>query len=150
MLEMLGTIASGGAVGIVGSVINKGFSLVDRYQGVKLQQLKWQHDLTLLEMKQRFLHHKLQKEEAIANLNTTANLRSESYQHDTAIGQGSLWVINIIRLVRPILTLGLVTLTACIWYHLGNKSAALSQTIIETILFCTTAALTWWFGDRAK
>ncbi len=66
-----------------------------------------------------------------------------SIMADASIGKASRWVINILRLVRPVLTLLLWLLTGWIF--------AITQDghIAEACVFAATAATLWWFGDRA-
>ena len=62
---------------------------------------------------------------------------------DASIGKGSQWVINVLRLVLPSLTLLLWFITA--WIFMTTQNGA----IVEAAVFAATAATLWWFGDRA-
>jgi hypothetical protein len=73
-------------------------------------------------------------------------MRTGSYDHDRGYGRASQWVVNILRLVRPALTLGLITLTGLIYFSLDNASQR--QDVIEMVSYATTAAIVWWFGAR--
>ena len=66
-----------------------------------------------------------------------------SLKAEAALGKASLWVINMLRLVRPTITLLLWIITAMIF--LVTQDSA----IIEASVFAATAATLWWFGDRA-
>ena len=66
-----------------------------------------------------------------------------SIQAEASIGRASQWVINLLRLVRPCLTLTLWIITAGIFVQTQN------QAIAEAAVFAATAATLWWFGDRA-
>ena len=66
-----------------------------------------------------------------------------SIQADAMTGSASLWVVNLLRLVRPILTLLLWFITAWIFYI--TKEGA----VVEAAVFAATAATLWWFGDRS-
>ena len=66
-----------------------------------------------------------------------------SIKADAALGKGSQWVINTLRLVRPSLTLLLWMITAYIF------AVTKQDAIIEAAVFAATAATLWWFGDRA-
>jgi hypothetical protein len=150
MLETIATVASGGIMGMIGSIISKGFSLVDRHQQAKTKSQEWEHQRSLLELKQRYAQEQTSQCAQIVQEKEEAQARIHSYQHDNAIGEGSKWVVNTLRLVRPVLTLGLILLTAMVWHGTKNTSPELREEITHTILFCATTALTWWFGDRAK
>jgi len=66
-----------------------------------------------------------------------------SIDAEAKIGTASLWVINLLRLVRPVLTLLLWLITGWIFSVTQNGS------IVEAAVFAATAATLWWFGDRA-
>lgn len=150
MLGTIATIASGGIMGMIGSVIGKGFALFDQYQQSKSKQQAWQHELNLLELKHRYQQENDVKMMQQEQEKQETQLQIASYHHDSSVGQGSIWVIDVLRLVRPILTLGLVFLTALVWFSAESTEPELRKEITNTILFCTTAALTWWFGDRTR
>jgi hypothetical protein len=68
-----------------------------------------------------------------------------SYGHDNSMGARSLWVVDILSLVRPILTFGLVLLVAVLYFYAdaGGKAS-----IEASVIFLCASAVTWWFGDR--
>ena len=45
-----------------------------------------------------------ESELAITQAETAARLREASYSHDTRTGRPHAWVVDILRLIRPILT----------------------------------------------
>jgi len=69
--------------------------------------------------------------------------RVAGFDAEAKIGKASLWVINLLRLVRPVLTLMLWLITGWIFSVTQNGS------IVEAAVFAATAATLWWFGDRA-
>ena len=149
ILDALTTIASGGVLGMIGSMLGKGFGLIDKIQESKARQQAWEHERAMLELTQKYQRELADQAQQSAQKTADAKLRIASYSQDSAMGQGSVWVINLLRLVRPVLTLGLVGLTAMIWYDTSNHELlTIHQDIASTIVFCTTAALSWWFGDR--
>lgn len=150
MIETWTSLASGGLLGLLGSLCNKGFTLLDKVSQTKLRQQEQD-----FELKKIRLEHQLQQALSTdhverVNYRTRSSIREASYQHDIGGGKESRWVVNVVRLVRPLLTVGLVILTAFIWYTAGYQDLALRQTVVDAILFCTTAAMTWWFGDRVS
>lgn len=66
-----------------------------------------------------------------------------SIKAEAAIGEASKWVINLLRLVRPVLTLLLWLITG--WIFAVTQEGS----IVEAAVFAATAATLWWFGDRA-
>lgn len=67
-----------------------------------------------------------------------------SIKADAAIGEASKRVINVLRLVRPALTLLLWLITGWIFAKTQDGS------IVEAAVFAATAATLWWFGERAS
>lgn len=151
IFDTLTTIASGGILGVCGSLINKAFTLLQTMQQSKAKQQAWEHEKTMLELTQRYQLELAEKNIQLSQEQAASATQQASYQQDSHMGEGSLWVINILRLVRPVLTVGLIILTAMIWQdtRLMPKST-LHQEIASAIIFATTAALSWWFGDRVR
>jgi len=140
ILEVVSLIFGGGATGLLGTFVNRAFGYAEK-------QRDYAHEIKLqdLAMKQRGME--LEKEAEIAESAAAATIRSDSYKHDLAAGNTSKWVNNLLRLVRPVLTLFLVGLVAGIWWSLGEENELADQ-IVAGVLYLTTTAITWWFGDR--
>jgi hypothetical protein len=134
MFELLGTVLTGGATGIVGSVIGKMFGFVDYW--VEEKKADKEHGRTI-EMNER--------EMAMAEANADANMRMASYSHDSMGGPSSMWVANVLRLVRPTLTLGLIILVGILYFSadIGGKA-----TIEASVIYMSSSSVLWWFGDR--
>lgn len=161
LLNTFGAVASGGITGILGTVFGRVAGFFETKQknahDLKLLDFKQKqnsHDLTLQE--REFSHerdmlemnieaHARETEQEIALINQKGSWAgiAASYAHDTAIGKASLWVINVLRLVRPLLTVMLLLLIP-ICHKLG-----LPVEILNAIIFAATGAVFWWFGDRA-
>lgn len=149
MIDPLSSLASGGLLGLVGSLLNKGFTFMDSRNEYKKLQAEQSFELQRLKIMQRMQAQQSAMKRQIVHDTTHTMIKEASYAHDTNLGKASRWVVNVLRFVRPLLTLGLVALTTLMWYHsLNVGDEALRQSIVEAVLFCTTAALTWWFGDR--
>ena len=126
---------TGGATGIIGSVIGKAFSFLDSWQEEKKAGADHQRTLEMLEMQGKMKADEAENEMRIA-----------SYGHDTGIGTASLFVINILRLVRPVLTFTLILLVGILYFQadVGGKA-----TIEASVIFMASTATLWWFGDRS-
>lgn len=138
----------GGILGLLGSLLGKSFNFVDKWQESKLLEKKMQHELLLLQMQQESKTRELESEEYIAESKSFSEIRKESYKHDYKAGKATQWVIDFLRLVRPILTITLVVLITLLWFNIEEENSDLRTQMVDSILFCFTAALTWWFGDR--
>ena len=125
MLELLGTVLTGGATGIIGSVIGKAFSFMDFWVDEKKANNEHDRTIHLLE-----LQNKLGAQE----------------NHDISLGLCSVWVTDVLRLVRPILTFALIGITLVLYLKAnpGGRDA-----IEISVIYLTSSATLWWFGDRA-
>lgn len=135
--------AAGGVFGILGTALGRVAGYFERGQSFRQEQMRWDHELKLHELQMRAKAQETEMELAIAAQQGSWSGLTESLKADAAIGQGSPWVINTLRLVRPTLTLLLWCITILI-FALGRDAS-----IVEAVIFAATAATLWWFGDRA-
>ncbi len=124
-------------------------SWVGRIFGILEKQQSFAHELKLLEMQMALRQAETENELAIAQEAAYSTMREASYHHDISTTHTSLWVNNLLRLVRPLLTLLLILLVWAIWHTIAPTNHYLQQEIANGILFMASAALAWWFGDRA-
>ena len=146
MVEILGTMLAGGATGIFGSLINRVANYFE-----KKQERKFILDKYKLDAEARSQEHEYHMEKA--DLEASSESLKASYRHDTETGLASKWVINTLKLVRPILTFSLILLTASIIYELMSENMMSSEQldyIIQSVFYLTTTSITWWFGDRSR
>ena len=135
--------AAGGLFGLVGTALGRVAGFFERKQSFNQEQARWSHELKLHELTMQSNAQETEAELAlVAQAGSWKGLEA-SILADAAIGEGSLWVVNILRLVRPILTLLLWMITAFIFSKTGDAS------VIDAAVFAATAATLWWFGDRA-
>ncbi len=150
MLEFLSSAGYGGIIGIAGSVISKIFNFITQLNEQNFKQKEWEQEIKLLQLQQTYQLQQFEQQAAIMADNNANNLRIQSYISDASVGLASLWVINILRLIRPILTIILIIMMGLIWFNFAQENEQISNKILDTILFCASSALTWWFGDRAN
>lgn len=137
--DILLAIFGGGATGLFGSISSRIFKYFETNQQQKflLEQYKLEQQLKSQEIEES-QHHTI----------------ISSYTHDTNTGTASKWVINILRLIRPTITLFLWILVAMIWLTINNQDSGnlkvedFKAQTISTIMYCATAATLWWFGSR--
>ncbi len=135
--------AAGGLFGIAGTALGRVAAYFERKQTFKQEQHRWVHEYKLHELNMQAKAQETEMELALAaQAGSWAGLEA-SIQADAAIGQAAQWVINILRLVRPVLTLLLWLITGWIFARTQNGA------IVEAAVFAATAATLWWFGDRA-
>jgi hypothetical protein len=145
MLDLLATVLTGGATGIIGSVLGKAFSFLDYWVEEKKADGEHARTLELLNLQNKIGAEENERELAMAEAAAAVNLRTSSYGHDSSLGTGSAWVVDILRLVRPVLTVMLIILVAVIYF---DSPAGEQATIIASVIYLCSSAVTWWFGDR--
>tara|TARA_Y100000034_G_C6564761_1_gene244528 strand:+ start:41 stop:496 length:456 start_codon:yes stop_codon:yes gene_type:complete len=146
MLDLLTTVLTGGATGIIGSLLGKAFSFLDFWVEEKKADGEHARTLELLDLQNKIGAEESERELAIAEATTAGNLRMASYDHDSSMGARSTWVVDILSLVRPVLTVMLIVLVALIYFNTAD--AGDRATIVASVIFLCSSAVTWWFGDR--
>lgn len=154
MEGLMAMIFGGGATGLLGTIFSRVFDFVDKYQDRQFILAKYRLDAELRAKE-------MESEERVAEIKGYSDTLAASYLHDTGAGTGSQWVIDILRLVRPVITLMLWILMGLIWFSivqdikhahdlpwLAQESITLKSQIVGTVAYCATAATLWWFGTR--
>ena len=146
MFDLIGTVLTGGATGVIGSVIGKLFGFVDYYVEEKKAAKDHLRTIEMLRLQNEIGAEENEREMAVAQADADSNMRMASYQHDAMVGTSSVWVSNILRLVRPVLTLSLIILVGILYFSpdMGGKA-----TIEASVIYMSSSAVLWWFGDRA-
>jgi hypothetical protein len=146
MLDTILSVATGGASGLLGTIISKGFSIFDNIQEEKKSQREHERTIEMhrLDAELRSVEH--ENEKAIAEVQAAAEIRAAAYGHDASYGQPSKWCTNVLRLVRPVLTFGLIILTGIIYFSATNNGKI---DIESAVVFMLGASIAWWFGDRS-
>lgn len=134
---------------IVGALVGGSGSALSKWFGIREKKLSFEHEIKLLEMQIQAKQSETENELAITQEEGFSAIREASYNHDMSQGRTSIWVNNILRLVRPILTLLLISLVWVIWVSVAKNNLDLQNQIIDGVLFMSSAALAWWFGDRS-
>lgn len=135
--------AAGGVFGIVGTALGRVAGFFERKQSFEQERARWSHEYQLHELNMQARAQETELELALAAQAGSWRGLETSIKADAAIGKASLWVINILRLVRPAITLLLWLITGWIFAQTQNGA------IVEAAIFAATAATLWWFGDRA-
>ena len=146
MLDLLGTVLTGGATGILGTVLGKVFSFTDFWIEEKKQKSEHARTIEMHRLQAELQAEESERELAIAEAQTASDLRMASYSHDMT-SKSSRWVNDCLRLVRPILTGGLIVLVGVIYFQ--SDDIGQQETIIHSVIYMSSSAVLWWFGDRA-
>lgn len=152
-MDLILSILSGGATGLIGTAVSTVSRFFTARQELKAKEAGWAHELSLHGLNIKARGREMEHEALISAAETERSIRSESYRHDTGIGQGGPILTFILRMVRPALTFLLIGLVAWFWLDLDPNDKmidahALKTKIVDTVVYLTTAAVTWWFGSR--
>ena len=162
LIGVAGGGALGAAFGALGSVLNRGFGLLetrerrkDRHQELAHEKERWAHESQMAEaQRDARADEARQALEAADRQGAWAGLTG-SIAAEAAIGASWPWVAAVRALTRPALTVMLWLLYAMLFLAAaaGGLQADTAASVIagaaETISFSAATALTWWFGDRA-
>tara|TARA_R110000824_G_scaffold45032_2_gene130597 strand:+ start:535 stop:993 length:459 start_codon:yes stop_codon:yes gene_type:complete len=147
MFEMILSVLTGGATGILGSLIGKAFGFLDFFIEEKKKDNDHARTIEMTRLSAELRSEELENERAIVEEEQAGKQRAASYRHDMSAGVSYPWVAAILRLVRPTLTLMLI---AIVWYiYATSNDIAQQETIIQSVIYMTSTAVLWWFGDRA-
>ena len=167
LVDIIGAALGGGTTGLLGTFGGRIFGYFERRQSHKMEVQRWghnlklealkdarteknnTHELQLHELNRKVAHEEFEREIVARQQEGSFEGLKTSINDQTALTQnekGSLWVLDTLRLVRPVLTLVLILLTGLVFFF-GTDA---DQTeIIQSVVFVTVAAVLWWFGDRA-
>lgn len=135
--------AAGGLFGILGTAFGRVAGYFERNQIHKQEQARWGHEYKLHELNMQARHQETELEIALAAQQGSWKGLEASIKAEAAIGKASLWVVNVLRLVRPLITILLWVIATLIFFQTRDSA------IIDAAVFAATAATLWWFGDRA-
>lgn len=171
LLETVLSLVSGGATGLLGSVIS-------RVADFKLEKMRGEHKLLMVDKETEQM--KLESEYKITVVNreseaaedvAASQALSASYQADSAsylaaaTGKVSAFFMGFVDfmrgIIRPGMTIYLTILTTIIAMQLHSiidwadtlspqELYATWREVINTVLYLTTSAVLWWFGSRPK
>lgn len=146
-MDAILTALFGGATGILGTVVGKVAGYFEAKQKLELTREEFKQELALQELNIQARAAEMENEQVIAEAATFATTRQASYDHDNQYGTPYRWVITLLRLIRPLLTLSLIVLTGILFFQLSTEG---QDDIAAQVIFLTGMAVSWWFGDRYK
>lgn len=175
MLEFLLSIVSGGATGLLGSLLKGVGDWFKRRQEMAHEREMRELDMRMMDKEWEYRDRAAAREGDVRLQEADAALQAASYEHDQAtysrgltiklaVNRTLLVLVDVVRgLTRPALTCFMLWL---IWDTRREVLAALEAAGIEridvamamdlqkrivcTILYLGTLCVTWWFGDRGR
>lgn len=148
MFEIIASVLSGGATGIIGSLVGTVGRYIEKRQEIKQMSLEFSQEIKLQELQISARSSELESEQAIALVKADSDIKTASYAHDASYGPIMPVIAAILRFVRPILTFGLLGFTVYIFF-IVHEDPQVGRELSNQIMFLTTTAVAWWFGDRS-
>lgn len=148
MENLLMTLLSGGATGILGGVISgvtKAYQKKQEHkQAVELRKV----DMQIMEMESR-------NAMSVKAMDTDSEMLQASYKADThqftknqELTKGQLWFMVLLDFFRGMMRPGTIffLLSCCVFFYLTEPP--LREQITHTVLYLTTTAVLWLYGAR--
>jgi len=148
MGSLIASLIGGPITGLLGSAFGIFGKWMEARERRKDRELEQAHELKLQQLNIQARGQELEQESLIAERQASADMLAASYRHDASFGEAHRWVVDVLRLMRPLFTIMLIMLTGIIFWKASDGAA--QHKIIATILYMTEVALTWWFADRAR
>ena len=156
MFEAIASILTGGATGLLGTLISGGIGYFERKQ-------RHQQEIDLRKVDLEIARGEAQSAERVAAIEAESRESDSGWRvleasHQAAgvrWSQGdSAWLVfvDVVRgLIRPALTLGFLALAGVIYFTLPiAPPAEVGVRLIDTVLYLATTTTLWWFGTRPK
>jgi len=158
------TISGGGVVGVAGGLISSWFKSRQQKQEIEEKRSDQEFELKKIKLQSEL---KVGEETELTKVKSDADTQSKSYEalKESVGGNVTSFVAAARSLFRLVLTTGLVILVYMIFTDLLaamklSESSLLAKAfkpaemgdlikyIVNTIVFCTSTAVTWWFAER--
>jgi hypothetical protein len=176
ILDSLLSVASGGITGLIGTAVQGYYTYKSKQLDIQLEQSKFSHELEQRKLDAVIMEKEYAARTQIADITATAEVdkadaaalaasyatEPQQYSEKSLLTHAQNWILVLLdafrAVIRPSLTLYLCAITTVIYLQaralLGTDlpsdiAAGLVTKIIDTILFLTVTAVTWWYGSRA-
>lgn len=157
---------TGGITGLVGTVFTGWMTFkekaADRAHQVVMRNLDMEERKIEADLAIKHVNAENEGKIALAEMGAfSASFGSDRATYSVGSDSTMLLFVDAVRgLMRPILTMVLVVITGWLTFEVveslggwGSVKADYARTILDgminTLLFCTATAVTWWFGSRA-
>lgn len=153
-MDVLGSLvgaASGGLLGVAGSLIGKVAGYFETKQKMKLAEIENKHSLALLDKQAELQKMAQDGKFQLTRLETDSANLIGSYKHDASYGETYKWASSILRFVRPFLTFSVIGVFVFV-YHRADEFGDVNtvQRMSNEICFLASTCLSWWFADRSR
>ena len=147
MGDAIAMLLSGGATGLLGTVLSGGLSYFNKRQAGK-------HALQMREMDLKELQLEAQMAEKVAAFNLESAALQGSYKDASTfitsnmqLTKGQQWVALFIDLIRGLMRPAITLFFLWMAYRLFLEGT-LASDIEHAIIYMTTTSVLWWMGSR--
>jgi len=157
MLDTIMSVLTGGATGLLGTVVSGAIdffqSRAEHKREMDLRRLDIELAQTEAGAAEKVAAIEAEGARDAAALEAMEASYREASSRMSRPGDGFLMkLVDFVRgMTRPVLTWGLVALVGTIYFTLGAgglEPESIKPRIVETVLYLATAAVLWWFGQR--
>lgn len=157
MLESILAIATGGATGLLGTLLSGAMGFFERRQ-------RNRHEIELRRVDLEITRSEAATVEKVAAIEaesteTQAELAAFAESHRAAAVRwstgesGWLTFVDVVRgLMRPVLTVASLAAAIAIYWSLpfAPTGEEVAERVVDTVLYIATTTALWWFGTRPK
>ena len=158
LVDLLGSAALGGITGLFGNVLKLVHGHLEGRRRLKERELDHRQELELLKESRQAAHEENEQQIALSNTDGSWGGLQASVAAEAQVGETYRWVNAIRALNRPALIWALVAVS--VWMidliARGNivflsdaQRVDILTYSIHSMIFITSTAVTFWFGDRA-
>jgi hypothetical protein len=147
VIDAILSVLTGGATGLIGTLLGKVAGYFETKQKIEIMTLNFEQEVKLqgLIHGSRMAEKEIEKE--IQSAVATAKMRAASYRQDASYGVVSGWVLSLLRMVRPIITL---ILAMIVWLiYVSTNDLGVQSDLANQVMFLFGMSVSWWFGDRS-
>jgi len=153
-MDVLGSLvgaASGGLLGVAGSLIGKVAGYFETKQKMKLAEIENSHSLALIDKQAELQRMAIDGQYQLKSLETDSANLIGSYKHDASYGETYKWASSILRFVRPFLTFSVIGVFVFVYFK-ADQAGDLDtvQRMSNEVCFLLSTCLSWWFADRSR
>ncbi len=152
-LEVLGSAASGGLVGLVGSVVKDGLGIWGKKEEYAHTLRMRRMDIEAAKVGLQQSKNESDSRERVSEIEASSVTLKAALDSDKA-SYNIPWVDAIRGLIRPAITVyALIFLTYLIGeYYEGGAtvSESLYKELVLTLVFISTSSISYWFGSRSS
>lgn len=154
---MITELMFGGLTGLIGGIAQKFADYKTKKLELELIQKKTDSEIALRRVDAEIMKEEWTQRTKIAEIETASEdfkasfnepeLYSEKVKPTSKQGWLLIFVDFLRGIVRPFLTLYLCGITTILYLQTDGGSVD-PQSIVDTILYLTVTAVTWWYGAR--